>query len=156
MKRLTGLLLLVALLAALTGCGGTSGEPQPPTIRYGQDVSEMGMIISDPRFAAAIIPERGDAILFDDIGELCKYVQTHPSLLARARFVHEFAGAGWLRAERAWYVRSAEFRSPMGWGVAAFGEEAAARQAQRERGGDVLTWDALARQDWSHPPAPSG
>ena len=73
-RRIAVLLRLALAFGLLAGCAGAS-EARPPAIRYGQDVSEHGMIISDPRFAAAALPERGEAILFDDIGELLKYRQ---------------------------------------------------------------------------------
>ena len=154
MKRpIARLLCLAAVVGLLAACGG-SAEARPPTIRYGQDVSEHGMIISDPRFAAAALPERGEAILFDDIGELLKYRQAHPQQY-RELYVNDYAAKEWLTAERAWYLLSPAIRSPMGWGLAAFADEASARAAQGERGGAVLTWSELQARDWSgQPPGP--
>ena len=146
--------LLGVLAFLLAGCAGQSAETQPPTIRYGRDVSEHGMIISDPRFAAAALPERGDAILFDDIGELLKYLQAHPANY-RAHYVNDYTTKRWLRAEDARYLLSARINSPMGWGLAACGDDAAARQLQGERGGELLTWAELRSRDWSgRPPGP--
>lgn len=153
MTRRFAMLIVMVIAIGLNGCGSRTSEPQPPTIHYGQDTSEMGMIISDPRFAAAIIPTQGDPILFDDIGELCRFRQIHQQPVL-AQFVHDFHDTRWLRAEQSWYLLSPQVRSPMGWGLAAFGDEATALQAQAERGGTVLTWGDLRRRDWSRPPIP--
>ena len=143
-----GLALAIGFLA---GCGGAA-EPQPPTIRYGRDTSEHGMIISDPRFAAAALPERGEAILFDDIGELLKYYQAHPQSY-RALYVNDYLDKRWLRAEDAWYLQSSQIRSPMGWGLAAFADESAARRVREEFGGEIRAWSDLLARDWSGQPA---
>ena len=112
------------------------------------------MIISDSRFAAAALPERGEAILFDDIGELLKYRQDHPQNY-RALYVNDYIEKAWLRAEDARYLESPQLRSPMGWGLAAFVDEAAARRVQGEFGGAILTWADLLARDWpGQPPGP--
>jgi copper chaperone NosL len=149
-RRIARLLGLALALGLLAGCADASGA-RPPAIRYGQDVSEHGMIISDPRFAAAALPERGEAILFDDIGELLKYHQAHPQDY-RALYVNGYLDKQWLRAEEAWYLQSRQIRSPMGWGLAAFADEPAARRVQGEFGGEILTWTDVLARDWSGPP----
>lgn len=153
MTTRTFLTLTVALiLGTLIGCG--SSEQRPPTIHYGEDISEMGMIISDPRYAAALVPQQGSPILFDDIGELFKYRQSHAPPATATPYVNDFNQKRWLRAEQAWYLRSGAILSPMGWGIAAFGDETTVRQAQVDRGGEILTWHDIQSRDWSKPAGP--
>lgn len=141
--------LLVGILAFLTlsACGSQAAGPAPPAIRYGVDVSEHGMIVSEERFAAAALPPSGPAILFDDTGELFLYRQSHGKDY-RALYVHDFKTRQWLRAEDAWYLLSERIPSPMGWGLVAYATEAAARDGQAEWGGQVLDWAAVSAREW--------
>lgn len=150
--RLPAFALLALLALLLTSCGDRSGAIQPPTIQYGRDLSEHGMIISDERFAAAALPASGDPVLFDDTGELLKYRQAHPQSF-RALFVHDYQSKQWLPAEQSWYLLSARLTSPMGWGLAAFTTEAAARDYQGRFGGEVLRWPELTGRSWTVPGA---
>lgn len=137
---------LIALLA-LGACGQQAAGTAPPTIRYGVDVSEHGMIISEERFAAAALPPSGPALLFDDIGELFLYRQTHGGEY-RALYVHDFKTSQWLRAEDAWYLVSERIPTPMSWGLVAYGTETAAREGQAEWDGQVLDWAAASSREW--------
>ena len=113
-----GLASLLALTAAACAVGG---DPKPPDIAYGRDTCEMcGMIISEARFAAAVLLEDGRALKFDDTGEMFAYHHKHPDLKVRAWFVHDYRTEEWTRGEPAFYVISQDVRSPMGTGVAAF------------------------------------
>jgi nitrous oxide reductase accessory protein NosL len=59
------------------------------------------------------------------------------------RWVHDYNGDGWAPAESAWYVKSAEIRSPMGSGVASCAAQEEAERLSRLRDGTVLDWGAL-------------
>ncbi len=158
MKRLRWSPLLAALVAllTLTACGGDDEVSlDPPSVSYNEDISEMGMFVVDPRYTVAWLPEDGDWILFDDIGEMFKYrVVRFPDAKARVIWVNDYHDQKWLKAEDAWYVQTPEVNSPMGWGVAAFRDEAAARQFQSETGGERMTWQEVLNATWGAPPAP--
>lgn len=152
-----------ALAAGACGLVACSRGPSdgPPTLHFGQDVcSACTMIVSEPRYAAAIVPDdgRGDALPFDDIGCLFAWEERHPDAPVRARWVHDHAGPDWIRAESAWYVRSPDLRTPMGSGVVAVAGETEARDLRTERGGEVASWEELraeaARRTLVTPPAP--
>ncbi|GBD20968.1 hypothetical protein HRbin28_01417 [bacterium HR28] len=141
--------LLVALLVTipLAACQ-RKRELSPPEIRYGRDTcAECGMILSDPRFAAAATTADGETVLFDDIGCLLTYRQKHSPSWA-AIWVHDLDTQSWLQAENAWYLVSPSIRSPMGYGIAAFAGQDAAQRRQAELGGDLLQWGDLL----AHPP----
>jgi copper chaperone NosL len=152
--------LLIAslpLLLTLAACGGDKEVSlDPPDVKYNEDISEMGMFVVDPRFTVAWLPDEGeDWILFDDIGEMFKYrVVRFPDAEARVIWVNDYNDRQWLKAEDAWYVQTIEINSPMGWGVAAFRDEAAARQFQAEHGGEVMAWQDVLNANWEAPPAP--
>ena len=63
-----GLIALVLILIAACGSATAGG---PPEINYGRDICiECGMIIEDPRFAAAYRLADGSEHKFDDLGGL--------------------------------------------------------------------------------------
>lgn len=155
MTRLLHLsIVALAALLVLTSCGKDEVSLDPPEITYGEDISEMGMFVVDPRYTVAALPPEGDWILFDDIGELLKYHDRIPGTEFRATWVNDYYTEEWLPAEEAIYLQSGEFNSPMGWMVAAFANEDEARAFQDEHGGELMTWEEADAQEWTDPPAP--
>jgi copper chaperone NosL len=106
------------VLAALCGCHGVDNS-RPPSVRFGEEACDScRMIISDERFAAALVTEKGDALKFDDIGCLIQHEsnQLRPDV---SYWVRDYKGEGWLNAREAMFIRSANVVSPMGHGLAA-------------------------------------
>jgi copper chaperone NosL len=136
--------LLIAGAAA--GCRGEA-ELAPPEIRYGESVCvECDMIISDERFAAAILVEgpRGpEARLFDDIGDLLAHEKGRPELRVLARYVHDLGTREWLEAGSAVFLRSPTLHTPMVSGIAAFADRAGAERQSAETPGEILSLDGL-------------
>lgn len=113
--------------ALLAACAAPAREPQPPEINYGFDACEgCGMIISEARFACAVVLEDGHALKFDDVGDMVIYYLDRPNLKIAAWFVHDYYSEAWVRGETAFYVASDTIASPMGHGLAAFGTRQAA------------------------------
>ena len=139
-------LLALGLLALAAGC--TARDPlAPPEIRYGEDVcAECGMIISEPRFAAGLVlgPAGGEALAFDDIGDMLAWARAHPEAEVSRWWVHDYASEAWLDARAASFVRAKALRTPMDHGLAAFAEPGAAAAMAAELGGEVLGFAALA------------
>jgi len=137
-------LLLTAFCLLLTACSPKSTEPQPPNIAYGQDTCDAcGMIISDAKFAAATLLTSGEALKFDDIGEMVTYHMDHPEQQVKAWFVHDYKSEAWIRGEAAFFVKSDQLQTPMGGGVAAFEQKGDAEAFAAEKSGKVLTLDEL-------------
>jgi copper chaperone NosL len=100
----------------------------PPTVRFGEEAcASCRMIISDDRFAAALVTESGDALNFDDIGCLIQHEagDLRPGV---AYWVRSFQGSRWLRARDATFIHSASVASPMGHGLAALPTAQAAKE----------------------------
>jgi len=130
--------LAPAFALSVSGCD--RGDPwAPPEIYYGQDVCDTcGMIISDDRYAAAIIEGDGSGVkrrLFDDVGEMLA-VDTGERQVHR--YVHGFQSGHWLDAGDAVYVLGPEIQTPMATGVVAFESAQAAQQYAGEHGGRVM------------------
>ncbi len=129
---------LTLLFLFLTGCAPAVDLNQPPEILYGQDVcAECGMIINDPRFAAAIVTADEQVRLFDDMGDMFAYVVKREEAV-HAYWVHDLNSEEWIRAENAAYVLQQDLITPMGWGLTAF-ETSAAAEAYIEAGGGWMT-----------------
>jgi copper chaperone NosL len=158
MARSRWLLFAMACIATigLAGCGSEKEASfDPPDVKYSEDISEMGMFVTDPRFTVAYLPEDGEWILFDDIGEMFRYqVILHSETKPRAIWVNDYLDKDWMRVEDAWFVQSSDINSPMGWGIAAFRDEGAARQLQADSGGVLMSWTDVQNQEWDAPPAP--
>jgi copper chaperone NosL len=136
----------------LAACSSGSGEAQPPEIHYGEDVCDAcGMLISEPKFAAAAVEEDGTARKFDDIGDLVAYYAQHAGAKVKAYFVHDYPSEKWLRAEAAYFVQSPQIQTPMARGIAAYAERAAAEAAAQKYGVPVVKFDEL-RPGMAHMP----
>lgn len=139
-----GHLFSVILLAA---CAAPTGEPQPPEIHYSEDICDAcGMLISEPRFAAATVEADGAARKFDDIGDLLGFYADRPGVKVRAYFVHDYLSEKWLRAETAFFIVSPRIQTPMAHGIAAYADRAEAEAAAQQYGVPVMTFDELRQR----------
>jgi len=143
MKNAGFLPFMIAMMLLATGCGQSPDTGMPPEIRYGQDLcEECGMIITEPRFAAAYYTEEGTAHIFDDIGGMCMFHLQHQENVA-SFWVHDYETEVWIEAEQAHFVQSSELYTPMAFGVVAFSDLEQAAGLAKETGGMVLTFDQL-------------
>lgn len=126
------------LAVALGGCASQEANV-PPVILYGKEpCAECHMIIGDRSFAAASVDEEGEVYKFDDIGCLKKFAKRHVSS-GQNMWVHDFTSQDLVSAQSVFYVRSAELKSPMGHGVAAFLNQEEAKKSAKTKNGIVLT-----------------
>ena len=133
---------LVVLLSGLIFLWSCSKSPEP--IRLGvESCSHCKMTIMDPKFAAELITQKGKIYKFDSIECLLGF---HNEAALKPADIHSLWVADFthperfLRAEKAVYLHSQQLKSPMGLNVAAFADEAAAKQAQQRVQGTVLLW----------------
>jgi copper chaperone NosL len=146
-EYLRNILLLIALILVLAGCGGPKVTAEtPPEIRYGEDVCvRCGMIISDERYAAGLVvetePGRFEHRIFDDIGGMFLHAAEHGDNESIVRyFVHDYHSLAWIDAQKASFVSSQSMLTPMGFGLTAFDDAAAAQFVADEWDGEVLTF----------------
>ena len=143
--------LVCALALLLVSCSRGQTEIKPPEIRYGEDkCADCDMIISEPRFAAAAVHEVGsgtyESLLFDDIGDLLRYMKENPDLKYAASYVHDYDTEAWVDATKATFVQSSEVRTPMASGLLASDTAAKAQALATQFNGTVMDWTTLQQQ----------
>ncbi len=98
------------------GCGH---DGMTPWIRLGNDAcDECHMIISELKDAAVIRISNGMEYRFDDIGCFLNFLKRFNGSVESA-FVYDYFRGDWIRPEEAVFIQSAEFRTPMGYGIIA-------------------------------------
>lgn len=137
--------VLTAMLAA--GCA-PERDSGPPRLRFGEIMcAECGMLVSEPRFAAAARTASGDVIAFDDTGCLLRHAG-HAARLDWQLWVPAEPDGAWIDARTASFVHRADLATPMGYGLTAVAgavdgsamnfaaaAEAAARATPQPQGG---------------------
>jgi copper chaperone NosL len=145
--KVRSFVFLWVLLTIAVACSPKPEGPQPPEIIYGQEMcSACGMVIDDPRFAAATLLIDGQYLKFDDAGEMLSYHMNHPEDQVAAWFVHDYPSEKWIRGEQAIFVESPSLQTPMGSGIAAFTDRAEAEAFAVERNGKLFTLDEMRAQ----------
>lgn len=130
-------------LSALAACAAT--EPRP--IAYGRDeCAYCRMVVSDSRFAAALLTAKGRTVVFDSIECLASYYAQQQGDRGRdgvqSLWVSDYDLPGHLiAARRARFVRLEGPASPMGKGFAAFRSDGAARRMAE--GAATSGWDEV-------------
>ena len=102
------------------------------------------MAISQRQFAAEVLDSDENAVKFDDIGCMLRYLANGRQEPA-AIFVTDYAARQWLDAKAAVFVQGSKVATPMAGGVLAFGGRAKAEVAARELGGSVVVFGQLAK-----------
>lgn len=105
------------------------------------------MAISERRYAAEMTGMDGNVFKFDNIDCMVRYAAAH-SLKdkAAAWFVMDSDGREWLDVRQAFLVKSTSIPGPMGSGVLAIKDSAAAEDLARRFSGRVLRFEDLWRQ----------
>jgi len=121
------------------GCGS---NPEP--INYGHDECDFcRMLITDNRYGAELVTDKGKVFKFDEIGCMIEYAMVK-NLIGDANqkfLVTDFANPETLiDASSAFFVQNENFRSPMGSNVMTFDSEISRQKFVAERGGSLLNW----------------
>lgn len=133
------LVSLFIFLLLLVSCGG---EPEP--INYGHDECEYcRMLITDDKYGAELITDKGKVYKFDSIECLINYALVE-NLIGNnevTMLVDDFSNPGnFTDARTAFYLHNDEFRSPMGLNVMAFSDESKLSNFRSKNGGSSLSW----------------
>lgn len=136
---------MICLLLIAAGCGSRS--PQPVEIEATDMCAQCKMAISEARYAAEMTDMDGNMIQFDNIDCMVRYAAARGLKdKAAAWFVMDSDGREWLDARQAFLVKSASIPGPMGSGVLAIKDSAAAEDLARRFAGRVRRFEDLWRQ----------
>jgi len=120
------LLAAAALLAALPCLlpAWTAAAAEPVVAESVVKCAECGMSAGVANRFTSRIVQGTSTLYFCDIGDLAAFIErTHPKDYAAG--VHDFTSGDWLDAGKAFFVIDKKtYLTPMGWGVAAFGDRA--------------------------------
>jgi nitrous oxide reductase accessory protein NosL len=101
--------------------------------------TECGMMVQmDSKFTSKIT-QGEQTLYFCDIGDLFSYLKKK-NMKETGAEVKDYKTGEWINARKAYYVNSSKkFRTPMGWGIAAFKDKNEASKA-----GDIMDFDGTA------------
>jgi len=122
-------------MTAVSACHRAS--PGPPEIVVDHSVcSRCGMLISEPLYAAAYQANGQAPRVFDDIGCLRAAARSEDGPILT--WFHDAEDRAWIPGTGAVFVASSTFHTPMGGGVIAFRDAAAAQRSALEHQGQVI------------------
>ncbi|MDP2300864.1 MAG: nitrous oxide reductase accessory protein NosL [Ignavibacteria bacterium] len=133
------ILLTITIFSIFTGC---KIEPEP--IDFGKDTCDhCRMMISDNRYGAELITDKGKIYKYDSIECLIDYALGQ-NIIGESKqnfLIVDFSQPEKLvNARTAFYVHNNEFRSPMGLNVSAFENETDLQVFIKTNGGKKLSW----------------
>ncbi len=141
-RRIIRLLIVAGSALWILACGKASLDPVD--IMTEDMCARCKMAISEKRYAAEFLTEDGMAYKFDDTACLVSAMKDR-----RGRgdiavvYVVDHSTRQWLTADSAWFVRSPELKTPMGSGIVAFGDRAAADAAAAHYQGEILRFNDI-------------
>jgi copper chaperone NosL len=133
----------VLLLATFGGACGIAADAPPEIVVDRTPCAHCGMLVSELTYAAAYRGPGQDARVFDDIGCLLDFTRDEPQADRARVWVHDFQAGGWIDGGSAVFVRSPALRTPMGGGLIAFRDPAAARHAAGQQGTTIASLSEL-------------
>lgn len=134
---------IIIPLFALSACGQKAPEP----IKLNKDnCSFCKMSISHVQFGAELITAKGRVEKFDDIHCMLAYMREKKTTAGDRFFVSDYSAPhALLPTKNLIFVKSESIKSPMGGGIAAFGNKTEAEVLQKEKKGEILTWEELIK-----------
>ncbi|MFP3356420.1 nitrous oxide reductase accessory protein NosL [Planococcus sp. SIMBA_143] len=143
-------ILIAITVMVLSGCGETDFTPR--AIEAETDICAVcNMSITHEEYAAQLIEQDGDHLVFDDLGCLIEHINEMDQAELGAAFIKDAQTNEWLNIERAAYVYAPEEWTPMSYHVLAFENTDMAQQwLDGGQQGELLVLDDLYGFDWGN------
>lgn len=134
-------LIILFFLFFLPSCNNKLAQP----IKLNYDKCNFcEMSISDGRFGAEIITEKGRAYKFDDVHCLFGFVKENNRVKISKFYINDYLKKNVLiDAEKSFYIIIGELKSPMGGNIAGFKSEIEARPFAQKFKVSVLNWNQI-------------
>lgn len=118
-------------------------SPEPINY-YNEECSLCQMTISDPKYGAELITQKGKIYKFDSIECLITFLHNFKSEEVNSTWVTDFSQPQkFIKSEKAIFLKSDELESPMGLNVCAFESKDSLNTIKEKLGGEVLSWNDL-------------
>lgn len=138
----------VIIVVAATSLLSCNSAPGP--LKVGVDNCYFcKMTISDAKFGAEIVTNKGKQFKFDDVHCLIGYLKTNDLQQAVIKdiYITDFTGNHYLiNIKQALLFKSDALRSPMGGNIAAFENADSLKFMQQHYQGNVVNWNELIKQ----------
>lgn len=144
MKTYVGLMSVLLLTACQSG-------PEP--IAYGtENCYHCKMTISDNRYGAEMVTQKGKVYKFDSIECMAQYLNENEARASsKTLLVTDYKNPGqFIEVNKAAFLQSEQMPSPMGMYLTAFSDNETASQFAAEKAGKLLTWEATQKLCASH------
>ena len=138
--RKSAITTTAALFASLIMFACNNTEPKP--IKLNSDSCEFcKMTISNGKFGAEVITQKGRHYKFDDMSCMLQYVKGNPQVKYSSFFVNDYLQDNTLiPAESSFYLKGGSINSPMRGNMAAFGTQAHANEHKQKLNAETRTW----------------
>ncbi len=119
-----------------------SCQKAPEPISYGNDACDnCKMTISDPKFGAEFITNKGKIYKFDSIECLAAYYDLMKEEEIHSGWVTDYlAPEKFINTSNAYFLVSEKLKSPMGLNISAFADQNSLDKIKADYGGKVLSW----------------
>ncbi|MFV8327258.1 nitrous oxide reductase accessory protein NosL [Flavobacterium sp. ZS1P14] len=140
-KPKTAVPLLFVLSFSFLSCNNAEAVP----IKLNKDTCDFcKMSISDGKYGAEVITEKGRVYKFDDIGCMANYCKENSSTKMKAYYIHNYTQDNILiAAKTAFFVSGGAVHSPMGSNSIGFSSEKDAKLFSVKLNAQTITWDAI-------------
>jgi hypothetical protein len=128
---------VIVFSAMLTACA----PPRPVDVTLGEACERCRRPIIEERLAAEHVGDNGFAVKFRTIHCMSTWLVQHPTAREDFLFVANYARGGWVRAERASFVRVIVNPNTMERDFIAFSDPQLAAAAARENSSVVVGWE---------------
>ena len=128
---------VLVLSALLTACA----PPRPVNVVLGEACERCRRPIVEERLAAERVGDNGFAVKFRTIHCMATWLGQHPTVGDGFIYVANYARGGWVRADRASYVRVVVNPNTMERDFIAFADPQLAATAARDHSSVVVGWD---------------